>query len=569
VSIAAVAAVYVATLCLLEKRGFWVVDNANKFLQVQAIIGGGYREYSLPWPGAKLDPQFQFNPLPSPFSAVRNGKLYSIFPPFFAAASTLPYRAFGVWGLYVLPAVCGVVMLAGLARLAGLLGFGPPARHAAVLVAGLCTPVWFYSVTFWEHVPAVCLCVWAVCGYVRFLRGGSLRHLIAGSAAAAFGVYFRDELYLFCLVLLAAALLYARGRRTKAALAALGAMAVSIVPLWLFQWQALGSPFGFHLGTHALGAGGLLEHLAARPMAAYMLFAAAGSSVGLSVVLAAPFLAGFLINPRLPRRAHGVVVPLACLAAVASAALALKGYYTPGSPIEWMLLSNSLFTGAPVLILAFLGLKRPPQAGGTGWLSKWVWGLALGYAVVYALATPGRPTTGVHWGNRFLLVLYPLLGLLAGANLLEALGSFKQLARRPVAAVALVVLVSLAAQANSIRLLAKKKQVSFRLNEAIRKRPEGAVISRVWWAPQEMFSCFYTKSMFFAPTPEDYGVLLGRLSLAGYRRHLFVDGPFAQPRPRSVARLPDDGLGAYSLEFLVGEVPPPASPNGGAVRRQE
>ena len=81
-----VAAILVATVCLLPGDGFWVVDNANKLLQVQAVLD--HSRYDLPWPGAGVDPEFRFNPLPAPFSQVQDGKLYSIFSPVFATSSS-------------------------------------------------------------------------------------------------------------------------------------------------------------------------------------------------------------------------------------------------------------------------------------------------------------------------------------------------------------------------------------------------------------------------------------------------------------------------------------------------
>src|SRR5437867_10596285 len=59
-----VGAIYVLTLCHIEKRGFWIADNANKFLQLQAIVASGYSRWSIPWPGKSVDPEFAYNPLP-------------------------------------------------------------------------------------------------------------------------------------------------------------------------------------------------------------------------------------------------------------------------------------------------------------------------------------------------------------------------------------------------------------------------------------------------------------------------------------------------------------------------
>ena len=166
-SIGVVAVVYILTLAGLEGDGLWQVDNANKLLQVQAILHSGGEEFSLPWPGKTYDPAIEYNPIPNLFSRVEDGRLFSVFSPVFALVSTVPYALVGQAGLYILPLLASLIMLVGVGRLANFIAVeagspSPAQRHAAILLAGTCTPVWFYSVVFWEHTIAVCLCVWSL-----------------------------------------------------------------------------------------------------------------------------------------------------------------------------------------------------------------------------------------------------------------------------------------------------------------------------------------------------------------------------------------------------------------------
>ncbi len=150
-SLLAIAICYFAVLCALEKRGFWITDNANKFLQVQALANSRYADFSIPWPGQIVDPDFVYNPLPYYFTRVESGKLYSVFSPVFALISALFFDYLGPWGLYLLPALSSLAMLAGLAQLASLVSQRIAVGHVSVLTTGLCTPVFFYSLVFWEH----------------------------------------------------------------------------------------------------------------------------------------------------------------------------------------------------------------------------------------------------------------------------------------------------------------------------------------------------------------------------------------------------------------------------------
>jgi hypothetical protein len=555
--ILAVAAVYVLTLCLIEKRGFWVVDNAEKYLQLRAIATSGYRQWSIPWPGKSIDPGFAYNPLPYAFSQVKDGELYPVFSPLFAAISSLPFRLFGFPGLYVIPLLASLGMLGGVARLAAILGAGRAGRAAAVLLAGVCTPIWFYSVTFWEHTLAACFCVWAVALHLDFRRSGRLAHGLGAAAFAAFSVYWRDELYLFCLAVLGTHVLF--GPRRGVALLQLPIMALCLVPLWLFQSWSIGEPFGFHIHRNLLASEGLAAHLAARPRAFYNLLAASGPHVGLSLVASAPFLIPFAWLPRFTGRSFVRAVPLLSLAAAAASAATLIGYWRASSPIVWLDSANSLFNTTPILVLAFL--RRGERAGADP--TRWLWTLALFFIFLYGMAAPELATKGLHWGNRYLLVLYPLFAALAGRNLVEwwcAPAGTHLLrgaerpggARRPWrrAAVLLALLVALAAQVYSVDLLHRKQTFTRRLNAAIGQRPEPAVVTDVPWAAAEMHEVFYAKPIFFVRSQAQLEQLMRKLEARGVGSAAFVTQGTPDVPDAATTRIDDFGLGFFALQIF-------------------
>ena len=245
-SVLAVAVVYLATLAVAGDRGFWITDNQNKFLQMEAIVESGYSDYSIPWNGAQFDPGLGLNPLPLPFTQVIEGRLYSQYPPLFAVVSSVPYRLFGFRGLYLLPLAGALLTLVGVGRLAGALGLERRWRQAAVLLVGLCTPLWFYSVVFWEHTLALGLLVWAVGLLLRFASDRSKGLLIAGGAAAAGAAYFRDETVLFCAALVAFVFVVARGERVRATAVLIATMVLVFGNLVPLRWAA---SFGACSGT--------------------------------------------------------------------------------------------------------------------------------------------------------------------------------------------------------------------------------------------------------------------------------------------------------------------------------
>jgi hypothetical protein len=548
-ALALVAGLYLFTLYLLPRQGFWITDNANKFLQMRAIVDSNYSDYSIPWPGQTIDPDFTCNPLPKPFSQVQNHKLYSIFSPVFATISSFPYRLWGFEGLYILPLLASLLSLTGLIRLAQDMGMSILTRNVVVLITGLATPLWFYSVVFWEHTIAVCFAVWSVVFYINFLSKKLNRHLVLAAIFSALSVYFRDELYLFCLLLLGTTLIYTPEKRFKTLLLATFCLIVSLIPLWLFQAHNIGHPFGFHLGAHLTSAAGIIDHLSSRPKVFYHLFMAAHPRLWISLIITTPFLIASIINPKLIPRSFYLALPVYCLFVIACSLFVITGYFTSSNPINWTLKTNSLFATTPIIFLAFIRLKKN-DAAQTGFSpEKLLWFLCLAYAIIYALAAPQLGSTGIHWANRFLLILYPFLALLAANNLTRWFAGAKSYFSWSTLAIVLTLLLSFTTQACSIHLLYHKKEYSHRLNLQIRNLPQKIVITDNWWIPQDLYSRFYDKSIFYTPDQQQLKRLLIKLRLNGHKKALFASQDSGASTEPLVAEVDDTNLKFFSIKF--------------------
>ena len=93
-------------------------------------------------------------------------------------------------------------------------------------------------------------------------------------------------------------------------------------------------------------------------------------------------------------------------------------------------------------------------------MRRWLWWVTLGYAILYGLTAPLVSSQGMHWGNRFLVGLYPLLAALAAVNAAEWAARIRPRLAWAAVPVGLALLVSLAAQVYSIHLLREKKRFS-------------------------------------------------------------------------------------------------------------
>ncbi len=550
--LAIVAIAYAATLAMLPPGGLWIVDNGNKRIQVEALLASGFRDFSLAWPGRDLDPDFVFNPLPGAFSVVREGRLFSVFSPVFPALSVLPFRVLGDAGLCLLPLLASLALLAGVGRIAQLAELPARGCALAIWIAGLATPLWFYAVVFWEHAVAASLCVGSVALAFGFLMHGSRRQLWLSGLAIALAASLRDSLLLFAAVL-GVLVFFATPRerlRTGGVFAA--GLAAGLMPLALFQWLALGDPLGFHL-THGFAArageeAGLGFHLRTRPLVFHNLFLAAADGPALSALLSAPFAFLLLAQPRLSERAQRAVALAAAAWALAGVLVTAIGYATAGSPIERLYASNGFFAAAPLLVVGLVR-RRPDGAPSAcdrvvGWLLR----LVLGYALVYFALTPVRNTTGIHWGNRYLLELYPLLAVPCAAALL-ALVRGAAPARAVAALLGLLAAGSFALQVFSIDLLRRKLVFGEHLEQAVRERPETVVVTDQWWVPQTLARSFFEKSLFYVATPENARMLLERLAQRGVGEVLLVTSDLNRPPDPAARVIGDEGLGFFSLRL--------------------
>jgi hypothetical protein len=545
-AIALVALAWALTLALLEPRGVWVIDSAVKLLQTRAAAASGGRDLSLAWAGAALDPEQRFRPLPAPFGVVEDAKLQGFYPPAFALLSALPWQAFGMRGLLLVPFASGVLLLAGVARAARTLGADAPGRSAAVLVAGLCTPVWFYAVVFWEHVPAACLAVWGVEGVLRFLRDGAHRALVRGCALAALAAYLRDEFYLFAGVLAAVAVWRSPGRRAATAATAAAALALAVLPLWAYQAFALGHPLGLHATSQF--APDLAAHLRERAAVFHTLLLATVPDHTASLLLAGPLLAALALAPRVSARGAAWFAPALAAFAALGCGISLAGYWRTQSPIGWLRETNGLLAAAPVLALAGLRFRDASDAPVDARLAGALRASVIAYTAVHVLVAPIGGAAGVHWGNRFLLVLYPLLALLAGPNLARCLR--RGAPQRALAALALGAAVALGfgAQLVSLRLLEAKLAFSVRLAEAIARHPGTPVASSVFWVGAELFDEWPRRPLFTVASSADLRTLEARLRSTGHRTYLLVTPEGSARKGALVEHIDDGGLGFFGLD---------------------
>lgn|GEM_PF-1288640 len=558
-AIALVASIYVTTLFFLPADGMWTVDNSEKYLQVQALVSSGLRSTALNWAGRTLVPETQCNPIPPPLGVIVDGKLHAIYSVPFVLFSSLPFKVAGIRGLVFLPVVATLLMLLGVARLAGSLGLGRGMQAWAVLAAGLATPLWFYSVMVWEHGLAACLLIWAVIAAVEHARSGAIQPLVLSACLAAACIFFRDDLCMFPPLLLAA-LLWLRKPSWPEVLRTITIFAVTaavaVAPLGIINHVYTGNPLGLHLGSHPSEQfeypGGLLGYLESRPPVFHLLLSALHTRLPVALVLAFPILLLFVWLPRVSLCRQRWVAPLVAGWAAVPLLLGLWGLSQGRNPIAQLIGTNSLFYSAPFIVL---GLLRPDSKDGgekdrqgiTSMLAR----VVLAVAVLYGLITPQvTAVRGIHWGNRFLLHSYPILAVLAVATIARLHRDARARAGVGLLIPVLAIALSASGQAYSVSLALRMERFFSRLNHSVEAMNPKAVLTDAWWVPTQLYRVFPSRPVFLVSDQTCWASLEPRLKQAGITEVLEVRwNRGLEALTPGTKRITDEGLDYFGVDL--------------------
>ncbi|HYO76481.1 MAG TPA: hypothetical protein VE010_08460, partial [Thermoanaerobaculia bacterium] len=243
----AVCVIALAALAFLQQRPldvFWGPDSANRFIQVQQLLRSG--SIRVEYLARDLDPEMAIAPTGGHHFIPRDGELVSFYGPAFPLLTAPLYAAFGAPGLFVIPIAATLLLVPLFALLL-------PERRAmfgAALLLVFATPLFFYTVVYWEHTLAVALTIAA------FVLATRDRPLLAGLAGAA-GAVFREEGYI-ALACLGMAMLATRANRRAIALLVAGAAAI-LTPLWIANYLVFQHPLGLHAAVYGGFRSGLAE----------------------------------------------------------------------------------------------------------------------------------------------------------------------------------------------------------------------------------------------------------------------------------------------------------------------
>jgi hypothetical protein len=491
---ALVLAVYAYGLWVMPTHVFWSPDEGGKLLQTKTIQFSNGFEYVLQYPGASMDPQLRFYAY-QPAAGYRpfiypargsDGSVELYWSAAFSLLAKLPLSLWGVTGAYLVPLLAGWLTAVFSGRLAAEID--PLLEAPVIAVVGLATPVYFYSLSFWEHTAAALLGVVAVLVFVR--GGGRFDALLRSTPFLVAAVALRIELIALAVVLLASSLIcrwqrhrQAQSARAPSRLAIRVGLVTATAALVVLLMASLPER---HLDKFTRLPAKLLR-LDILPTALVDIFVNSSAGSGPQVrqemrMLASAALVICMIVPFIRQRRLEALLTVSGLAALLSFSLMLAFM-----PPSYRCL-HGLFPIAPFMIVAPYALPTlwrhaaaPPFVLGC----VAVLYVGAGAAMIFANSVDSSTgfTQGLQWGQRYLLPLYPLLTVLSLAGASAYWRSSRPLAvRAAVAALAALLIVAGfllerrgIAQANATRRMLATWQ------EALEETQP--VVTDIWWLP--------------------------------------------------------------------------------------
>lgn len=346
-----------------------------------------------------------------------------------------------------------------------------------------------------------------------------------------------------------------RQHRLKTTVVFLATMVAGSIPLMIFNWITIGYPLGFRATGNLSVGSGIIEHISNRPLVFYHLFLKSSPDVFLSLIITIPLFVLFLAHLRLKRRSFALFFSLLAIFAFVISLYYLYSHISSSAPINQIFHSNSLFVVSPLLILALIRYRSHDENKKIIWLRNWIWVVIIGYTILFAFVSPLVTSWGIHWGNRILLLIYPLLALLCAKNIENWYRiSDRKLNWQTIICVILL-LTNLGIQYYSIYILNRKKVFSHRLNQEAQAYHGDVVITNVDWVPQALFSIFFSKMFFVVPTLEQYSQLTEKLSSKEYKEFLFITHAKKETWDLADKGIVDNRLNCFGLYFFMIDLP--------------
>lgn len=412
-SLLAVAVVLTGLAVTLPTDVFWSLDEGAKLLQLESWLRWGESEREVVYPGGFRDPEGNFYSKARQYPQARaKGGIRTNWPDTFGLLSWPAYRTLGVPGLFVLPLLAGLAT----ALLSGLVArrLEPRSASLTLLTVGLSTPVFFYSLLFWEHTLVTALGLGGLLALLPGERFGVGRTAF-GCALLLCAAALRIEMIGFCAATVLGLIWDRRPDSGRRSLLWGGVVAiVGLGVVALFAWTLLGpKEQEFLAGTmRRLTSGAFWTRVPEMGVAVWFSSAESwGPHLPLSLGLGGVLGVGLCFVSRwgAPRLRVTLFVLGGLLVLIPAAVILIR-------PQHYRIV-HGFFLIAPHAILVFL----PTFEGSTspGRQGRFLSFITLCTLVLLTGLLIFGVQGGLEWGPRYLLILYPLAAIVGLPRLIR------------------------------------------------------------------------------------------------------------------------------------------------------
>jgi len=522
----AVTLFFAALVLVLPKDSFWITDGGNRFIQLQSLLRTG--QFDIEYPAKSIDPDKTFFPRGGHHFQQHDDAIHSFYPIYFSLIVSPFYRVLGGVGLYVLPLLGTLLTLIMSCKILNELGDRRRDWHS-VLVVAFCTPIFFYSLTFWEHTLAVGLSTLAIYYLLRILNGQYLKWGAAVSGMLlGVSTILREEGYIiFAAIVVAMSLLIFRERAhslKRTLLHLVLGWGAFMLPIGWFQYAMYGNALGIHAAVYSA-----METSTPTAPWDYLWGKLTNFYVYLFRFNERAMVNYCLVVPLALITCYGLIIPqdsssrrniIFAIGVLLSAVLMVLLVVHP-NPVFNTLNTQALVSATPfLLVLAFLQreILRPSDPG-----PRFL-GVIVSVYVAATCLSLNQADIGIIWGPRHFLALYPIAVPLVFHGLQGMADDRKSALFRKLAIVLFV--VSALIQVHGVNTLFLKKNATRQLVEKVAKLDEAVIVTDVFWLGEELASIFYDKIIMQVESDSEMLMLVPQLAAKDIDRFAIVRSPW-------------------------------------------
>lgn len=516
---------------ILPAESFFAGDEGVKFIQMKSLLKYNYKSLSLYYPGKNIDQENKFFPIIPPYAVEREGEMFSQWPILFPFASSLFFNRFGLKGLYIIPVLSSLLTLLVVSKIFRLL-FMRDSILILMLLA-FATPVFFYSLVFWEHTLSLLLSTLAIYLILVSLERPGYGWMLLAGVLLGLGVWVRNELYFFVLALLISGFATRSMWKSRVIFRETTYFFVGLflvlIPMWAIQKATVGELLGADISQFIKASISTEASPFKSTISSFLLYKIKLAAVLLfhrfhnewMIILVLPYFlfALVMIVPKLKNKKFLLLFSLVGMAAVSLFVLFQN------------LLNSGLIINTPFVIFSLAMFTAYQKFKERGRPIFFVYLTGLVYILLVSLFAPA--TGGMQWGPRFMLPALPFLlvalgGLWDNWEMLELRGIAERFTK---AALVLLVLISLFVQVKGVQYLYSNRKEDARLVAKVEERPENVFITNNYWFPQETAVLFESKKFYFVDKLPALNELVKRMEKGRKQSFAFVSLDDPRDRP--------------------------------------